>query len=296
MPRNSIGVYTLASASFTAGTVIASAAVNSNFSDIATALTQSLASTGVTPMTGSILGFAGTAAAPSYTFNSSPTVGFYLSAANEISVAAASNQIAKFNATGITMVGAASNIVDKNGGIIYGLPVGTIAPYGGTTAPALWLLCSGASVSQTTYALLYAVVGLTFGAPGGGNFNLPDLRGRGPYGKDDMGGTAANRITNAGSGITGTTLGASGGGQNITILQANLPNVNLTVTDPQHLHTYTTIGGAGTQLGTAGGGAYTGVPSGSSSTGITVASGGSGTALASMNPALIVNYIIFAGV
>jgi hypothetical protein len=42
---------------------------------------------------------------------------------------------------------------------------------------------------------------------------LPDLRGRVVAGKDDMGGSAAGRITAASSGITGTTLGGTGGAQ-----------------------------------------------------------------------------------
>lgn len=44
-------------------------------------------------------------------------------------------------------------------------------------------------------------------------YNLPDYRGRVGVGKDDMTGTPANRVTNAVSGITGTTLGAVGGDQ-----------------------------------------------------------------------------------
>ena len=61
--------------------------------------------------------------------------------------------------------------------------VGTISAYGGNTAPTGWLLCDGSSVSQTTYADLYAVIGCNFGCSGG-NFNLPDLRGRFLRGRD----------------------------------------------------------------------------------------------------------------
>ena len=61
--------------------------------------------------------------------------------------------------------------------------VGTISAYGGTSAPTGWLLCDGTSVSQTTYADLYAVIGCNFGCSGG-NFNLPDLRGRFLRGRD----------------------------------------------------------------------------------------------------------------
>ncbi|MBK8396742.1 MAG: tail fiber protein [Leptospiraceae bacterium] len=61
--------------------------------------------------------------------------------------------------------------------------VGTISAYGGSSAPTGWLLCDGTSVSQTTYADLYAVIGCNFGCSGA-NFSLPDLRGRFLRGRD----------------------------------------------------------------------------------------------------------------
>ena len=79
--------------------------------------------------------------------------------------------------------------------------------------PNGYLLAFGQSVSQTTYADYFALVGTTYGPATGGNFTMPDFRGRVPIGKDDMGGSAALRITAAVSGITGTTLGSSGGDQ-----------------------------------------------------------------------------------
>jgi hypothetical protein len=97
MARNSSGVYSLPQAAYVAGTVIASASMNSNLSDIANALTTSLASTGVTPMTGPILSASGTVAAPSITFNSNPATGFYLAGANQIGWAANGSQGATFN-------------------------------------------------------------------------------------------------------------------------------------------------------------------------------------------------------
>jgi hypothetical protein len=78
-----------------------------------------------------------------------------------------------------------------------GTPAGAIVMFGGAAAPAGWLLCDGSAVSQTTYAALFAVIGLAFGNPGGGNFNLPDLRQRFPLGKAASG--------------TGSTLGGTGG-------------------------------------------------------------------------------------
>lgn len=56
------------------------------------------------------------------------------------------------------------------------LPVGTILPYAGATAPAGFLLCDGSEISRTTYAALFATIGTTFGAGNGSTtFNLPNL-------------------------------------------------------------------------------------------------------------------------
>lgn len=83
MPRNSSGTYTLPESAFVSGAVIRSSPVNNDLSDIASALTQSLASTGVTAMTGPIKAASGSISAPSYTFASALGTGFYLSGTNE---------------------------------------------------------------------------------------------------------------------------------------------------------------------------------------------------------------------
>lgn len=83
-----------------------------------------------------------------------------------------------------------------------GLPAGSIIQWAGATAPANWLIADGAAVSRTTYASLFAAIGTTYGAGDGSTtFNLPDLRGRVPVGKNS--GTFA-------------TLGASGGAETHT--------------------------------------------------------------------------------
>lgn len=110
-------------------------------------------------------------------------------------------------------------------GAVGALPAGAVIPYAGSTAPANWLLCAGQAVSRTDYAALFAVVGTTYGSGNGSTtFNLPDLRGRVVAGEDDMGGTAANRLTSGGSGITGTTLGAAGGAETHTLTSAQMPS------------------------------------------------------------------------
>jgi microcystin-dependent protein len=116
-------------------------------------------------------------------------------------------------------------------------PSGSVSAYAGSAAPTGWLLCSGAAVSRATYAALFAIVGTTYGiGDGSTTFNLPDLRGRAVAGVDNMGGTAANRITSGGSGIVGTTLGASGGLQTHTLLTAETP---------AHSHFIASPGGVG---------------------------------------------------
>jgi microcystin-dependent protein len=67
-------------------------------------------------------------------------------------------------------------IKDKTGFI---MPVGTILPYGGDTAPDGWLLCDGTSYdgsSGSEYEELFNAIGITFGGSGA-TFNVPDLRG-----------------------------------------------------------------------------------------------------------------------
>jgi microcystin-dependent protein len=94
------------------------------------------------------------------------------------------------------------------------VPVGVVNPFAGANAPAGWLLCFGQTVSRTAYPVLFTTLGTTYGAGDGSTtFAIPDMRGRAVAGVDDMGGTAASRLTNAVSGVTGTTLGAVGGNQ-----------------------------------------------------------------------------------
>lgn len=80
MPRNSSGTYSLPVAAYVAGTTIRSTDMNTNLSDIGTALTQSLATTGVSSMTGVLKLAAGAANAPSLTLASDTTTGWYNSA------------------------------------------------------------------------------------------------------------------------------------------------------------------------------------------------------------------------
>ena len=92
------------------------------------------------------------------------------------------------------------------------VPTGTIVMFGSATAPTGYLGCDAAAVSRTTYADLFAVVGITWGAGDGSTtFNVPDLRGRAPIG------------TGTGSGLTARSLAASGGAETHTLITAEMP-------------------------------------------------------------------------
>lgn len=101
------------------------------------------------------------------------------------------------------------------GGVISWIPTGFVGCYAGSTLPANTLESYGQAVSRVTYAGLFGQIGTTHGAGDGvTTFNLPDLRGRVMIGMDNMGGSAAGRITSASTGgANSTTLGGSGGEQ-----------------------------------------------------------------------------------
>lgn len=92
------------------------------------------------------------------------------------------------------------------------IPSGTIEMYAGAAAPAGWLLCNGAAISRTTYADLYALLGITFGAGDGSTtFNIPDMRGRAPIG------------VGTGTGLTARAMGAQVGEENHQLTIAEMP-------------------------------------------------------------------------
>lgn len=193
---------------------------------------------------------------------------------------------------------------------VVGVPSGTVLDFAGSTLPAGYLLCSGQAVSRTTYSRLFAVIGSTWGnGDGSTTFNVPDLRGRATFGKDNMGGSTAGRITVAGGNFDGTVLGNTGGSQGTTLVQANLPNVTFTVSiasgQGSHAHAAANTNTPQVFSGTsatfqAGASASAPVNMSTITTGTatlpamtgTAASGGTGTAAASLSPGAIVNKII----
>ncbi len=64
-------------------------------------------------------------------------------------------------------------------------PTGVVNAFAGSAAPTGWLLCDGTAVSRATYAALFTLIGTAYGAGDGTTtFNLPNLKGRVPAGRD----------------------------------------------------------------------------------------------------------------
>ena len=161
-----------------------------------------------------------------------------------------------------------------------------------------WLVCDGSEVSRSTYALLFSVIGVTYGeGDGSTTFNLPDLRGRVPMG--------------AGTGVDGTvledpltprTLGELVGeeGHRQTVLEMALHSH--TITDPGHSHTAGTNNNflgqkAGGVAGVNNGTTYAlTTTTGTSFTGITNTNiAGAGDPANVVQPSTVLNFLIWSG-
>ncbi len=182
----------------------------------------------------------------------------------------------------------------------FNVPLASGFVYFGTAVPnSNFAFPFGQAISRTTYATLFALTGTTYGVGDGVNtFNLPDLRGRVPAGKDDMGGSAASRLTAAYfgqiSGQSGATLGAVGGLENMTLIANQLPS-NIPYSDTGHSHQFfVNIGGGvgGNVAGAALAGPANTANTGSATiTSMTINPSG-GNPHRTVQPTLIANYVM----
>lgn len=309
------------SASFTAGSTAVGADVESEFDRIYNnALTLISPLTGALDCDGNVLQnvAAGTVSAPGLYFASDANTGLYRSAADTVDIAAGGVRAARFNtaatavnfldvtpsattaAVEVEAAGSDTNVslvIDgKGNGVVNLAPAGIILPYGGASAPTGWLLCDGTAVSRTTYARLFSILSTTFGAGDGSTtFNVPDLRGRFPLGADNMGGSSANRVTDAEADTVGSASGSA------TALVAHTHDLSNHTHTIAHTHTVSVNnsgtsagntraeGSSAAETGTFNTGASSAATSGAPSTN-TSGSGGSGTS--SMNPYLTLTYIV----
>jgi microcystin-dependent protein len=96
---------------------------------------------------------------------------------------------------------------------IEGIPTATIVPWSSASVPSGFLECNGQTVSRSTYAALFAIVGTTYGAgDGSSTFGLPDLADNVPVGKSNNKALAstggANTVTSTGN-VGGSTANAT---------------------------------------------------------------------------------------
>jgi microcystin-dependent protein len=103
-----------------------------------------------------------------------------------------------------------------------GAPSGNVEMTARATAPSGWLMCDGAAIARSTFAQLFSAIGTTYGAGNGSTtFNIPDMRGRAPVGRD----AGQNEFD---------TLGETGGAKTHTLTAAEMP----THTHTQNSHNH----------------------------------------------------------
>jgi microcystin-dependent protein len=168
------------------------------------------------------------------------------------------------------------------------IPTGAVLKYAGETPPSGFLLCDGSLLLITDYANLYAICGTSFNQGGEpvGYFRLPDLRGRTSVG------------VGTGTGLTARALGASFGEESHVLTTAEIPSHTHTIVEAAHTHNIVHDSGvAGAVTAHEGNGVDLTAPNmttNSTDPGITASNAGSGSGHNTMQPSLVLNFVIKA--
>ena len=185
-------------------------------------------------------------------------------------------------------------------------PIGMVTPFAGATAPAGWLFCDGALKSRTIYRELFDVISNVYGFTTVNNFRVPNLKQSIPVGYD-----SANSPFD--------TIGHTAGSVDHQLTSTESGLVAHTHTTVAHTHTtvaHTHASASGSSfVSAANSGNYLDGVSGSSDVSdsdtianatvtvnnetVTVNAVGAASALDAhnnMQPYIVMNYIIYAGV
>lgn len=189
---------------------------------------------------------------------------------------------------------------------------GDIKPTIKTTADTGWVMCddgtignaaSGATTranadTEDLYTLLWNNVSNTYAAvsTGRGASGAADFAANKTIALTKMLGRALS-AAGAGSGLTSRVLGLTTGAETVTLVDANIPELAVTITDPGHTHDYSKPATGSTsdvQGGSCVGVSISTQATASNSTGITATANtaSANTAVAIMQPAAFVNFMV----
>jgi microcystin-dependent protein len=184
---------------------------------------------------------------------------------------------------------------------------GIISQYIGATAPAGYLICDGSPVSRSTYSALWDVLrnGTSSSPYGNGNgtttFNLPNLQGRVPVGRDpsqlefdalaDTGGAKTHQITTAEMPVHNHVQDPHNHGQDSHGHGIN-PGTDRTFGLSWHTDSGYWVGSGGSALNKEGYTSIAGTTATNQATTATNQNSGTGNAHNNLQPFIVVQYII----
>jgi microcystin-dependent protein len=158
--------------------------------------------------------------------------------------------------------------------------IGEVRMFAGNSQPVGWAFCDGRLLNIGDFPALYGVIGTTFGGDGVEDFAVPDLRGRVPMGHG------------GGTGLTNHTLGQQVGVESVALNADQLP---------AHIHTVQATNTTGDSA-SPGGNVLAASRSSESlfhspgaalvNLGATTGSAGSGSPVSTVQPSLVLNFII----
>lgn len=283
--------------------------MNSDLSDIGTALTGSLARDGQGGMT-AVLHLNTTG----FTYTNDTNTGMYRSGSDAQAIKCGGSDIVEISSTGLDVTGT----ILQNGISILPVGLGPL-PWSRVAAPSGWVFV-GRLYSRSTYAALWTVaqaeiaLGSAFYTNGDGSTTFGvglTMPGRLPVCNDSISGSAAGTVTQTVFGSSPAVVGNVGGDEDYALLQSALPNVGLAVNgtasvtssvadilrNPSGVQTAPAGIGQGVGSGASGVPGYSIASTGTVTANTVPMNGGvTQTRYKALPPGIITNYIIFAGV